>query len=120
MSKVAPSPSEASLGTESVSSQVSAHSTRGRSTTPCESKRSGLTSFSLPIPNPNASLKQRLSTMEESFDLQVQTNAAVDDQLGYLLSSATQLDSRLNEELDSLRNKLEDDIAWLRKEFNHK
>ena len=58
--------------------------------------------------------------MEESFELQVQTNAAVDDQLGYLLAASTQLDGRLNEELGSLRNKFEDDLAWLRKEFNHK
>ena len=58
--------------------------------------------------------------MEESFELQVQTNAAVDDQLGYLLAASTQLDGRLNEELGSLRDKFEDDLAWLRKEFNHK
>lgn len=58
--------------------------------------------------------------MEESFDLQVQTNSAVDNQLSSLLSSTTHLDTKLDEEVDSLRNKLEDDVAWLRKEFNHK
>jgi hypothetical protein len=52
--------------------------------------------------------------------LQVQTNAAVDEQLAALLSSTSTLEARLHLEIEGLKGKMDDDLAWLRKEYNHR
>jgi hypothetical protein len=125
MSKVAPSPDlSESKANDDFRMQRSELSSRGRSGVPSpssyESKKSGLTSFSLPTQNPNASLKQRITSVEDLFDLQVQTNGAVDSQITNLISSTANLDINIKDQLLEMKNKIDDDFAWMKKEFNHK
>lgn len=101
-------------------SESFSHSMRSKSPSTYESKRVGLTSFSMPAPNTNANLKQRLHSLEDAFDLQVQSNNAVDGQLSSLHSYVSALDSRVTDDMSDLKNKLEDDLAWMQKEFNHR
>lgn len=85
-----------------------------------ESKRVGLTSFSMPSHNPQASLKNRMAAIEESFDLQVQTNSSVDSQLADILNAANDRNASNAIDFNNMKNSFEDSLAWMKKEFNHK
>jgi hypothetical protein len=107
--------------TSIISTSRTSVGSRGRgSPSTYESKRIGLTNFSMPDVDQKASLKHRIATLEDAFELQVQSNCTTDTQLSTLHATANTLDTRLTDEVLELRNKLEDDMAWITKEFNHK
>lgn len=74
----------------------------------------------MPSHNPQASLKNRMAAIEESFDLQVQTNSSVDSQLADILNAANDRNASNAIDFNNMKNSFEDSLAWMKKEFNHK